>query len=81
MKRVLKELFKTCILSIVILISLRILDYVYEPVHVKANRVLGQGKYIGHEFTKEEMDEYMIYLKRINSRPYSSVFIWELPSQ
>jgi hypothetical protein len=32
-------------------------------VNVKANRVLGQGKYIGHEFTKEEMDEYMIYLK------------------
>ena len=36
---------------------------IYEPVNVKANRVLGQGKYIGHEFTKEEMDEYMIYLK------------------
>ena len=67
MKRVLKELFKTCILSIVILISLRILDYVYEPVHVKANRVLGQGKYIGHEFTKEEMDKVLYFQKNYSN--------------
>mgnify|MGYP003644899225 FL=1 len=63
MRRVITETIKICILGILILISLIILEKIYEPVSVKATRVLGQGKYIGHEFTKEEMDEYMIYLK------------------
>ena len=79
MRSLIIETFKTSILGVCIIIGAIYLGSIYEPVHVKADRLQEQGKNIGDILTKKEMDEYMTYLQGINN-VNGSVFIWELPA-
>ena len=79
MRSLLIEIFKTSILGFSIIIGVIYLGSIYEPVNVKADRLQEQGKNIGDILTKEEMDDYMIYLQGINN-VNGSIFIWELPA-
>jgi predicted hydrocarbon binding protein len=79
MRSLIIEIFKTSILGFSIIIGVIYLGSIYKPVHVKADKLQEQGKNIGRELTKKEMDEYMTYLQGINN-VNGSVFIWELPA-
>ena len=76
MVRVLKETSK--LLTIIIVIVLCSILLSEEPIEVKANKILEQKLYL-HALTKEERDEYMLYLRSLNVETTDSIYSIELP--
>ena len=77
MERVLKETSK--LLTIIIVIVLCTIFFSKEPIEVKANKILEQKLYLHNTLTREERDEYMLYLRSLNGNPTDSLYIEELP--
>ena len=76
MVRVLKETSK--LLTIMIVIVFFSIFLSEEPIEVKANKILEQKLYL-HALTKEERDEYMLYLRSLNTETTNSIYNIELP--
>ena len=76
MVRVLKETSK--LLTIIIVIVLCSIFLYKEPIQVKANKILEQKLYL-HALTKEERDEYMLYLRSLNAETNDLIYNIELP--
>ena len=76
MVRVLKETSK--LLTIMIVIVFFSIFLSEEPIEVKANKILEQKLYL-HALTKEERDEYMLYLRSLNTETKDSIYSIELP--
>ena len=76
MVRVLKETSK--LLTIIIVIVFFSILLSEEPIEVKANKILEQKLYL-HALTKEERDEYMLYLRSLNDLSNDSPYTYELP--
>ena len=77
MGRVLKETSK--LLTIIIVIVLCTIFFSKEPIEVKANKILEQKLYLHNTLTREERDEYMLYLRSLNAEPPDSIYNIELP--
>ncbi len=77
MERVLKETSKLITIMIVIVFFSLLLSE--EPLEAKANRII-QNKLSLHEnLTREERDEYMLYLRSLNAETNDSIYNIELP--
>ena len=77
MVRVLKETSKLLTIMIVIVFFSLLLSE--EPLEAKANRII-QNKLSLHEnLTREERDEYMLYLRSLNAETTDSIYSIELP--
>jgi len=77
MVRVLKETSK--LLTIIIVIVLCSILLSEEPIEVKANKILEQKLYLHNTLTREERDEYMLYLRSLNVETTDSIYSIELP--
>ena len=77
MERVLKETSKLITIMIVIVFFSLLLSE--EPLEAKANRII-QNKLSLHEnLTREERDEYMLYLRSLNAETNDFIFSLEVP--
>ena len=77
MVRVLKETTKLLTIMIVIVFFSLLLSE--EPLEAKANRII-QNKLSLHEnLTREERDEYMLYLRSLNAETNDFIFSLEVP--
>lgn len=79
MVRVLREISKIAILFVLIIIGSIITAIYTEPIEAKANRVYKERGSFHTDFTKEERDEYMKYLRILNGLPDSAIYNIELP--
>ena len=77
MVRVLKETSK--LLTIIIVILFCSIFFSKEPIEVKANKILEQKLYLHNTLTREERDEYMLYLRSLNAETTNSIYNIELP--
>ena len=77
MVRVLKETSK--LLTIIIVIVFCSIFFSKEPIEVKANKILEQKLYLHNTLTREERDEYMLYLRSLNAETTNSIYNIELP--
>ena len=77
MERVLKETSK--LLTIIIVILFCSIFFSKEPIEVKANKILEQKLYLHNTLTREERDEYMLYLRSLNAETTNSIYNIELP--
>ena len=79
MGRVLRVISKIAILIVLIIIGSTITAVYSEPIQVKANRVYKERGSFRTDFTKEEREEYMEYLRILNAETTNSIYNIELP--
>tara|TARA_R100001015_G_C4505887_1_gene79025 strand:- start:148 stop:381 length:234 start_codon:yes stop_codon:yes gene_type:complete len=77
MVRVLKETSK--LLSIMIVIVFFSILLSNEPLEAKANKLIQDKLSLHENLTREERDEYMLYLRSLNAETNDSIFSLELP--
>ena len=77
MVRVLKETSKILTIMIVILLFSILLSE--EPVEAKANKIIENKLNLHMNLTREERDEYMLYLRSLNAETNDSIYSIELP--
>ena len=73
-----REISKTLLLFVLIIIGI-ILYSIEEPVEAKANRIIQNKLGLHHNLTREERDQYMLYLRSLNAETNDSIYLIELP--
>ena len=77
MVRVLKETSK--LLTIIIVIVFFSIFLSEEPLEAKANKIIENKLSLHENLTREERDEYMLYLRSLNTETTNSIYNMELP--
>ena len=77
MVRVLKEISK--LLTMMIVIVLCSIFFSKEPIEARANKIVEDKLSLGCTLTREERDEYMLYLRSLNAETTDSIYNIELP--
>ena len=77
MVRVLKETSK--LLTIIIVIVFFSILLSEEPIEARANKIIENKLSLHNTLTKEERDEYMLYLRILNAETTDSIYNIELP--
>ena len=77
MERVLKETSK--LLTIIIVILFCSIFFSKEPIEARANKIIENKLNLHNTLTREERDEYMLYLRSLNAEPPDSIYNIELP--
>ena len=77
MERVLKETIKLLTIMIVILFFSIFLSQ--EPIEARANKIIENKLSLHNALTREERDEYMLYLRSLNAETTNSIYNIELP--
>ena len=77
MVRVLKETSK--LLTIIIVIVFFSILLSEEPIEARANKIIENKLSLHNTLTKEERDEYMLYLRSLNAETNDSIYNIELP--
>ena len=73
-----REISKTLLLIVLIIIGI-ILYSIEEPVEAKANRIIQNKLSLHHNLTREERDQYMLYLRSLNAETNASIYLIEVP--
>jgi len=50
-----------------------------EPIEARANKIIENKLSLHDTFTREERDEYMLYLRSLNAETNDSIYSIELP--
>ena len=77
MVRVLKETSK--LLTIMIVIVFFSIFLSEEPIEARANKIIENKLSLHNTLTREERDEYMLYLRSLNVETTDSIYSIELP--
>ena len=77
MVTVLREISKVVILIILIVVLAFILSD--EPLEAKANKLIQDKLSLHENLTREERDQYMLYLRSLNAETNDSIYSIELP--
>ena len=77
MVRVLKETSKLLTIMIVIVYFSILLSE--EPIEARANKIVEEKLSLHKTLTREERDEYMLYLRSLNAETKDSIYSIELP--
>ena len=77
MERVLKETSKLLTIMIVIVFFSILLSE--EPIEARANKIVEEKLSLHNILTREERDEYMLYLRSLNAETTDSIYSIELP--
>ena len=77
MVRVLKETSKLLTIMIVIVYFSILLSE--EPIEARANKIVEEKLSLHNTLTREERDEYMLYLRSLNAETTDSIYSIELP--
>lgn len=77
MVRVLKETSKLLTIMIVIVFFSILLSE--KPIEAKANKIIENKLSLHNTLTREERDEYMLYLRSLNAETTNSIYNIELP--
>lgn len=77
MVTVLREISKVFILIILIVVLAFILSD--EPLEAKANKLIQDKLSLHENLTREERDQYMLYLRSLNAETNDSIYSIELP--
>jgi len=77
MVRVLKETSKLLTIMIVIVYFSILLSE--EPIEARANKIVEEKLSLHNTLTREERDEYMLYLRSLNAETTNSIYNIELP--
>ena len=77
MVRVLKETSKLLTIMIVIVYFSILLSE--EPIEARANKIIENKLSLHNTLTREERDEYMLYLRSLNAETTNSIYNIELP--
>ena len=77
MVRVLKEISKLLTMMIVIVYFSILLSE--EPIEARANKIVEEKLSLHNTLTREERDEYMLYLRSLNAETTNSIYNIELP--
>lgn len=77
MVRVLKETSKLLTIMIVIVFFSILLSE--EPIEARANKIIENKLSLHNTLTREERDEYMLYLRSLNVETTDSIYSIELP--
>ena len=77
MVRVLKETSKLLTMMIVIVYFSILLSE--EPIEARANKIVEEKLSLHNTLTREERDEYMLYLRSLNAETTDSIYNIELP--
>ena len=77
MVRVLKETSKLLTIMIVIVFFSILLSE--EPIEARANKIVEEKLNLHNTLTREERDEYMLYLRSLNAETNDSIYSIELP--
>ncbi len=77
MVRVLKETSKLLTIMIVIVFFSILLSE--EPIEARANKIIENKLSLHNTLTREERDEYMLYLRSLNAETTDSIYSIELP--
>ena len=77
MVRVLKETSKLLTIMIVIVFFSILLSE--EPIEARANKIIENKLSLHNTLTREERDEYMLYLRSLNAETTDSIYNIELP--
>ncbi len=77
MVRVLKETSKLLTMMIVIVYFSILLSE--EPIEARANKIVEEKLSLHNTLTREERDEYMLYLRSLNAETTNSIYNIELP--
>ena len=77
MVRVLKEISKLLTIMIVIVYFSILLSE--EPIEARANKIVEEKLSLHNILTREERDEYMLYLRSLNAETTDSIYNIELP--
>ena len=77
MVRVLKETSK--LLTILIVIVYFSILLAEEPIEARANKIVEEKLSLHNTLTREERDEYMLYLRSLNAETTDSIYSIELP--
>ena len=77
MERVLKETSKLLTIMIVIVFFSILLSE--EPIEARANKIVEEKLSLHNILTREERDEYMLYLRSLNAETTDSIYNIELP--
>ena len=77
MVRVLKETSKLLTIMIVIVYFSILLSE--EPIEARANKIVEEKLSLHNTLTREERDEYMLYLRSLNAETTDSIYNIELP--
>ena len=77
MVRVLKEISK--LLTIMIVIVFFSIFLSEEPIEARANKIIENKLSLHNNLTREERDEYMLYLRSLNTETKDSIYSIELP--
>ena len=77
MVRVLKETSK--LLTIIIVIVFFSILLSEEPIEARANKIIENKLSLHNTLTREERDEYMLYLRSLNAETTDSIYNIELP--
>ena len=77
MVRVLKETSKLLTIMIVIVFFSILLSE--EPIEARANKIVEEKLSLHNILTREERDEYMLYLRSLNAETTNSIYNIELP--
>jgi len=73
-----REISKTLLLFVLIIIGI-IVYSIEEPVEAKANRIIQNKLSLHDNLTREERDEYMLYLRSLNAETNDSIYLIEVP--
>tara|TARA_R100000908_G_C3618451_1_gene65108 strand:- start:146 stop:382 length:237 start_codon:yes stop_codon:yes gene_type:complete len=77
MVRVLREISKVIIvIFIILLVSIILSD---RPLEAKANKLIKDKLSLHENLTREERDQYMLYLRSLNAETNDSIYSIELP--
>ena len=77
MVRVLKETSKLLTIMIVIVFFSILLSE--ESIEARANKIVEEKLSLHNTLTREERDEYMLYLRSLNAETTDSIYNIELP--
>ena len=77
MVQVLKETSK--LLTILIVIVYFSILLAEEPIEARANKIVEEKLSLHNTLTREERDEYMLYLRSLNAETTDSIYSIELP--
>ena len=77
MVQVLKETSKLLTIMIVIVYFSILLSE--EPIEARANKIVEEKLSLHNTLTREERDEYMLYLRSLNAETTNSIYNIELP--
>ena len=77
MVQVLKETSKLLTIMIVIVYFSILLSE--EPIEARANKIIENKLSLHENLTREERDEYMLYLRSLNAETTDSIYNIELP--